>query len=409
MEKKLKIPLSLFLKMKLKKKYNKSINYYNIKKINELVFEKTSDYNITYNDNLLFGNEKEFLRRFYKMTEIKNKLRKLFSNFQKKYRKIFPNYFLISERKILYKYIKSKKRLIYKLKKLKRFEKENKENILNFNNNTIFTDEVLNSILNKSESNDKNDLENIINISNDNTIDEIKKLIYKIEKSENKNKSPVVSVNHFNENIQGINSINYQKDQISKKSRNSQVNSIKNLLTESGKSCKKLRIKNEIFPMINVSKSKFVIHQTLNDENIKGNIRFKKKSYRLDNNYDIRNEINKNALQKKNENYLLNKNDINTKLKDNFSISLYQRSLIKCNSENEDYKKYITLSDSSKKEIFPKNLKKNHTKKLIPLKIEHVNHNNFNYFNDILTENSNMNTLKLKQNNIKLKRLFSQN
>ena len=112
MEKKLKIPLSLFLKVKLKKKYNKSINYYNIKKINELVFEKTSDYNITYNDNLLFGNEKEFLRRFYKMTEIKNKLRKLFSNFQKKYRKIFPNYFLISERKILYKHIKSKKRYI---------------------------------------------------------------------------------------------------------------------------------------------------------------------------------------------------------------------------------------------------------------------------------------------------------
>ena len=308
MEKKLKIPLSLFLKVKLKKKYNKSINYYNIKKINELVFEKTSDYNITYNDNLLFGNEKEFLRRFYKMTEIKNKLRKLFSNFQKKYRKIFPNYFLISERKILYKHIKSKKRLIYKLKKLKRFEKENKENILNFNNNTIFTDEVLNSILNKSESNDKNDLENIINISNDNTIDEIKKLIYNIEKSENRNKSPVVSVNHFNENIQGINSINYQKDQISKKSRNSQVNSIKNLLTESGKSCKKLRIKNEIFPMINVSKSKFIIHQTLNDENIKGNMRFKKKSYRLDNNYDIRNEINKNALQKKNENYHLKNN-----------------------------------------------------------------------------------------------------
>ena len=177
------------------------------------------------------------------MTKIKNKLRKLFSNFQKKYRKIFPNYFLISERKILYKYIKSKRRLIYKLKKLRRFEKENKENILNFSKNTIFTDEVLNSILNKSESNDKNDLENIINISNDNTIDEIKKLIYNIEKSENRNKSPVVSVNHFNENIQGINSINYQKDQISKKSRNSQVNSIKNLLTESGKSCKKLGIK----------------------------------------------------------------------------------------------------------------------------------------------------------------------
>ena len=44
MNKKIKIPLLLFMKIKLRRKYDISVNFYNKKKINELIFNDPSLY-----------------------------------------------------------------------------------------------------------------------------------------------------------------------------------------------------------------------------------------------------------------------------------------------------------------------------------------------------------------------------
>ena len=67
MNKKIKIPLLLFMKIKLRRKYDISLNFYNKKKINELIFNNPSLFIVRFKDYLLLEDENEFLRRFYKI------------------------------------------------------------------------------------------------------------------------------------------------------------------------------------------------------------------------------------------------------------------------------------------------------------------------------------------------------
>ena len=89
--KKVKVSLLAFMKYKLTKKYHISKDFYNKKKINELIFNDPSNYTATFKEYLLLEDENEFLRRFYKKNELKKKLSSIY-NFYEKYSKIFPKY-----------------------------------------------------------------------------------------------------------------------------------------------------------------------------------------------------------------------------------------------------------------------------------------------------------------------------
>ena len=53
------------LTYKLRNKYNVKKNFYNVKKINELIFDVTSKYTAKFKEYLLMEDENDFLRRFY--------------------------------------------------------------------------------------------------------------------------------------------------------------------------------------------------------------------------------------------------------------------------------------------------------------------------------------------------------
>ena len=111
MNNKLLIPKLLFMKIKLRRKYDTTITYYNKKKINELIFNDSSLYTAKFKEYLLLEDENEFLRRYYKNSEIKKKLTTIFS-FYANYSKIFPNYIIIPESKYMYKNIQKKQKMI---------------------------------------------------------------------------------------------------------------------------------------------------------------------------------------------------------------------------------------------------------------------------------------------------------
>ena len=148
--KKVNVSLLAFMKFKLRKKYNISKDFYNKKKVNELIFNDPSSYTAAFKEYLLLEDENEFLRRFYKKNELKKKLSSIY-NFYEKYSKIFPNYIIIQESKFMYKNIQKKQKMIDNLQYIKEQEKRNKERKKNTSNDTIFTNGAINDIFNQTK------------------------------------------------------------------------------------------------------------------------------------------------------------------------------------------------------------------------------------------------------------------
>ena len=178
----------VFLLYKLKKKYDAKINTYNIKKVNELIFNVPSHFTALFKEYLLKEEEAEFLKRIYWKNEIWKKLKNIFY-FYDKYSKIFPNYIVIPEGHHFYKNILKKQKMIDKLQKIKEEEMKNKQILLEGSFNTVFSNGAIDSIYNNkdsfaltsllsSENNEKNEYDEILSIEN---------IINTIEKYENKN------------------------------------------------------------------------------------------------------------------------------------------------------------------------------------------------------------------------------
>ncbi len=171
------------MKKNLIQKYSTNINFYNKKKINQLIFNFESRYTAIFKEFLLKDDRNEFIRKFYRKNEIKKKLSKILS-FYEKYSKIFPNYTIIAESKYMYRNIQKKQKMIDKLQQMKIEEMENKkENNLN---ETIFTNSAINSICNQIDSFYARNLKNIIDISvcKENTFEQFNKIIKNIEQYE---------------------------------------------------------------------------------------------------------------------------------------------------------------------------------------------------------------------------------
>ena len=417
MNNKIIIPKLLFMKIKLRRKYDTTLTFYNKKKINELIFNDSSLYTAKFKEYLLLEDENEFLRRFYKYSELKKKLTSIYS-FYANYSKIFPNYIIIPESKYMYKNIQKKQKMIDNLQKIKRHEKRIKERKIS--NDTIFTNGALNSILNQTDSFYKKNLKNIIDITftNDDTINDINKIINKIEQNEI-NKKPIINIimNKKKNFIKEISSINSPREESSKINRNSQSNISNKFLTEyffNKTKLKKPKIKEqERYPTIGSSTSRNNInnHQKINSQNLNPNI--KRKILQMDSanfnfkvNFDNIKTLKINSIDKKN---------LTMKYKENFSISSSRhKPFIKYNSSNESNRKITTLSNSPRNDFLTERIdKKILSKRIIPLKTDTRHKSNVVFLNSIFTNNlkiTNKNKIRFEPNKkLKLRGLFNQN
>jgi len=78
----------------LHEKYRTSIDIYNVKVINEIIFNRPVKITSIFKDYLVNDEIAEFLKKYYHSEEIPIKLNKLIEFFSS-YFKIFPNYVVI--------------------------------------------------------------------------------------------------------------------------------------------------------------------------------------------------------------------------------------------------------------------------------------------------------------------------
>ena len=180
-----------FLGYKLKKKYDSKIYTYNVKKINELIFNIPSKFTANFKDYLLIEEDAEFLKREYHKEEFMKKFKKIFF-FYEKYSKTFPNYTILNEGKFLYKNILKKQKMIDELQKIKEEEEEKTiSNLMNTSNETIFTNKTIESIMNQKDSFWIKNLKDIIyldqNTDESNIIEKINAIIRNINLCEKAN------------------------------------------------------------------------------------------------------------------------------------------------------------------------------------------------------------------------------
>ena len=155
----LKDPLKYFdnlenrARYKLIKRYNKPLSYHDIKIINDILYNEKTHYVEQFKEYLIYEDYNEFLKRFYKKSELKIKLPKIL-NFYEKYSKIYANYTVIPESKYMYKNIKRKQKMIDQMQNNKNNESEEEEDEDSNEDmsNTVFSSRVMNSIYCKTLS-----------------------------------------------------------------------------------------------------------------------------------------------------------------------------------------------------------------------------------------------------------------
>lgn len=90
------------LKNVLFERYRASIDIYNVKVINEIIFNRPVRITCIFKDYLVHDEIAEFLKRYYRYEEVPPRMEKLIDFFNN-YFKVFPNYITLGEKSYLYK------------------------------------------------------------------------------------------------------------------------------------------------------------------------------------------------------------------------------------------------------------------------------------------------------------------
>ena len=138
-----------------RKKYFFSKNYYEKIIINSIIYNQKVHIVSKFKEYLVIDDLSDFLKRFYTKNESTIRLPLYFGYYQA-YSKIFPNYTAIKESKYIYKNIHRKQKMIdmqqeeelelLKKEEVKHQRKKNKQEI-----NTIFNNDIYNSIIKQSQ------------------------------------------------------------------------------------------------------------------------------------------------------------------------------------------------------------------------------------------------------------------
>ena len=155
------------------KKYAKMPLKYNSNIIDNIIYNERAHIVAEFKDRLIIDDNGEFLKRYYNLDESFVRLPKFFEYYEL-FSKIFPNYTAIYESKYLYQNIQKKQKMI-DLQEQMELEKKKKNNDDNYNSgknldidsnynndytngrnkknyNDIFSTDIINSILSKSNT-----------------------------------------------------------------------------------------------------------------------------------------------------------------------------------------------------------------------------------------------------------------
>ena len=99
------------MKQNLDKKYLTSKEYYNVKIINDIIYNEQTRVVSVFKDYLIYDDISEFMKRYYLARESHERLPRMIE-FYEKYSKVFPNYVTLPENKYLFKNIEKKQKLI---------------------------------------------------------------------------------------------------------------------------------------------------------------------------------------------------------------------------------------------------------------------------------------------------------
>ena len=199
------------------RKYEKMPMKYNTNIIDNIIYNERAHIVAEFKDRLIIDDNGEFLKRYYNLDESFMRLPKFFEYYEL-YSKIFPNYTAIYESKYLYQNIQKKQKMI-DLQEQMEMEKKKKDISgkkldvdSNYNdeytsgrnkksNEEIFSTDIINSILSKSNT---EEMEILFSIN--------KKNISKEEKNfSDQVNNIVLSINKYNEKK--------KKEKIKKKNR----------------------------------------------------------------------------------------------------------------------------------------------------------------------------------------------
>ena len=356
----------------LLKKYQNMPSKYNSNIIDNIIYNERAHIVAAFKDRLIIDDNGEFLKRYYNLDESFVRLPKFFEYYEL-YSKIFPNYTAIGESKYLYQNIQKKQKMIdlqeqMELEKQKKREKENDDNIIrnlqensdfidDYNTNgrnkksseNVFSTDIINSILSKSNT---EDMELLFNINKKNISKEEKAFSEKIQ-------NLVLSINKFNEK--------------SKKESNKKEESSKKKDSQSGK-------KNKI--------NNTVLGNDLNNKNVKINY-FNKNMFRKKNTiFNINNEkISNNSITgKKNNMNKINKIDMNLiKLIEN---NIFKKKKKNSKQHNKNFFHNVSSSTSIKKDLSKTKLSsRDNSKKLSCYSLNILNNINVSFPQRIINYN----------------------
>jgi len=106
-----KLTCNQLIKQNLDKKYMTSKEYYNVKIVNDVIYNEPTHVVSVFKDYLIYDDVSEFLKRTYTQVEAMSRLPKIY-DFYEKYSKVFPNFVILEENKYMFKNIERKQRLI---------------------------------------------------------------------------------------------------------------------------------------------------------------------------------------------------------------------------------------------------------------------------------------------------------
>ena len=152
-------PIKYFLDLenlarnKLIRRYDKPLSYHDVKMINDILYNEKTHYVEAFKEYLIYEDYNEFLKRYYRTSELNIKLPKILI-FYEKYSKIYANYTVIPESKYMYKNIKRKQKMIDQMQNndINNSDNEEEEEENEEISNTVFSSKVMNSIYNKTLS-----------------------------------------------------------------------------------------------------------------------------------------------------------------------------------------------------------------------------------------------------------------
>ena len=312
-----KVHSKLYIKYSSNPKFN-----YNLFLINTILSNSKCHIVALFKDHLLYDENAEFMKRYYKQNEITTKLFKIF-NFYSKNSIIYPNYSSLVESKYLYYNIIKKQMIMNKISNERKKLKKLKKISVNKYDDSFFSNTIYNDILNESKSfmsflfgeeGKSKEKDKKINdkIENEKEIQDFTKIIDNIQKTEVTKKNNLDFILKSNE--KRSTKINYKKPDLVDISTNSStkfnknrnkmyyINNINNNLNSLFIKSTTNSTKSGTNSIVNtVQNQKYFLNKN-NKNNINKNMKNNRSSFKNENIYKKINNISYNNTLKENIN-----------------------------------------------------------------------------------------------------------